>query len=825
MCLSLIGFHQLGLLIGRSSTASQSPSSSSFSAAAATASGASRDLLFALVPTPKAPGAAAPVAGGTERSGSDSREWRHVDGDWVAEHALQVSRLLLGGMGVLGVYAFCSDAAYSNAAPSLLQALRSLAASLSPPASLTALLPPPPTDLILLHISSFSRRFSARSVATSSPATSATMSPCDFKLAAIPSPILVSSTLSLHAQVPVISSPSLPPPSSSSSVPPSPPPPPPALSPPSVRAAAASALKHIARQMDGGMAFVDGMLVEGGDVVGGESNLKGGVGKAGKAGGGKGAKGGKKGGGRGGKGGGGKGGEEAASEGGSHVRVDWALPPSWNVPLQDGRFLPFISKILCKSDAITPHQPLNIIPHHASVPIHITWHSSFLPRHHTPPLQTSGAAVPCHAPRPLAKDGHVHGMVPLSGSVLALCLAMPRDPLPCLTSHPSIHVVPTTADAKDGHVHGMVALLGMLCCAQRGEPAGWGGPPVWSPYLPSPHPQRPPHFPLPCSFAFPTHIQDGEEEQAEQGERDEAEGGGKERGAGGELKGNAREGGEEEEKTDKVEEEEETERPLLKGKLHRTPFTRWHLPRRVLLRCSVAGGGGRRGGSEGEEEGEGGLLLADYCEMGERAKRRSGAASCVGWGQWQQQCIPRTTLTYSLLRRLRSHYADPLPLLAPIFPPTGSGGVMQRAVWDGSSGITSASHQTMLTHPLSLHPSSLRQAAEDRCGELCGMAAVADEAMREQGIGVEWEGQVEEGEEEQSGMEGSAAPAAVWLPPGTALAKPHSSTRPGSSGSSDTSAVKGQVGEKGSAGRAVSLLLAVLGVLLALIAALLLALK
>ncbi|CAI7744401.1 unnamed protein product, partial [Closterium sp. NIES-54] len=190
---------ELGLLIGRSSTASQSPSSSSFSAAAATASGASRDLLFALVPTPKAPGAAAPVAGGTERSGSDSREWRHVDGDWVAEHALQVSRLLLGGMGVLGVYAFCSDAAYSNAAPSLLQALRSLAASLSPPASLTALLPPPPTDLILLHISSFSRRFSARSVATSSPATSATMSPCDFKLAAIPSPILVSSTLSLHA--------------------------------------------------------------------------------------------------------------------------------------------------------------------------------------------------------------------------------------------------------------------------------------------------------------------------------------------------------------------------------------------------------------------------------------------------------------------------------------------------------------------------------------------------------------------------------------------------------------------------------------------------
>ncbi|CAI5989169.1 unnamed protein product [Closterium sp. NIES-65] len=619
--------HQLGLLIGRSSIASQSSSSYSSSSAAA-ASGASREILFALVPTPEAPGAAAPVAGSRERSGSDAREWRHVDGDWVAEHALQVSRLLLGGMGVLGVYAFCSDAAYSNATPSLLQALRSLAASLSPPASLAALLPPPPTDLILLHISSFSRRFSARSVATSSPATSAAMSPCDFKLASIPSPILVSSILSLRAQVPVISSPSLPPPSSSSSAPLSPPPPPPTLSPASVRAAAAIAFKQIARQMDGGMAFLDGMMVEGGDVVGGESNTKGGAGKAGKGGGGKGAKGGKKGGGRGGKGGGGKGGEEAASEGGSHVRVDWALPPSWNVPLQDGRFLPFISKIL------------------------------------------------------YAKDGHVHGMVALSGGVLALCLAMPRDPFSRL-----LH------DLKVDAVRSVVSRLDL--------------------------------------------VQDGEEEQAAQGEgRGNGEKRGEGREADGEYNGKARKLGEEE--VEKVEEEGGlTERPLLNGKLHRTPFTRWHLPRRVLLRCSVAGGGGRQGESEGEEEaeGEGGLLLADYCESGE--------------------------------------------------------------------GV---------------------EAAEERCSELCGMAAVADEAVREQGVGVEWEGQVE-GEEEQSGMEGSGARAAVWLPPGTAPAKPHSSTRPGDSGSSDMIALKAGVGEKGSAGRAVSLLLAVLGVLLALLAALVLALK
>ncbi|CAI5489537.1 unnamed protein product [Closterium sp. Naga37s-1] len=658
---------ELGLLIGRSSIASQSSSSSSSSAAAA--SGASREILFALVPTPEAPGAAAPVAGSRERSGSDAREWRHVDGDWVAEHALQVSRLLLGGMAVLGVYTFCSDAAYSNAAPSLLQALRSLATSLSPPASLAALLPPLPTDLILLHISSFSRRFSARSVATSSPATSAAMSPCDFKLAAIPSPILVSSTLSLHAQVPVISSPSLPPPSSSSSLPPSPPPPPPpALSPPSVRAAAASALKQIARQMDGGMAFVDGMLVEGGDVVGGESNTKGGAGKAGKGGGGKGGKGGKKGGGRGGKGGGGRGGEEAASEGSSHVRVDWALPPSWNVPLQDG-----------------------------------------------------------------AKDGHVHGMVALSGSVLALCLAMPRDPF-----YRVLHDLKVNAE-------------------QTRPSAGGGGVPqcTLSTSLSSTPPALSHIFQVDAVRSVVSRldlVQDGEEEQAAQGEGGEnGENRGEGREADGEYNGKARKVGEEEE-VEKVEEEGGlTERPLLNGKLHRTPFTRWHLPRRVLLRCSVAGGGGRRGESEGEEEGEGGLLLADFCELGEGAEVRWGEGAEMRWGEGAE-------------------------------------------------------------------------AAEERCSELCGMAAVADEAVREQGIGVEWEGSLE-GEEEQSGMEGSAACAAVWLPPGTAPAKPHNSTHTDSSGSSDESAVKAGVGEKGSAGRAVSLLLAVLGVLLALVAALVMALK
>ncbi|CAI5954667.1 unnamed protein product [Closterium sp. NIES-65] len=566
--------HQLGLLIGRSSIASQSSSSYSSSSAAA-ASGASREILFALVPTPEAPGAAAPVAGSRERSGSDAREWRHVDGDWVAEHALQVSwlpwqslppchvhkwvvssaslhglrpsspvhpaalqvsrlllggmgvlgvcafvsRLLLGGMGVLGVYAFCSDAAYSNATPSLLQALRSLAASLSPPASLAALLPPPPTDLILLHISSFSRRFSARSVATSSPATSAAMSPCDFKLASIPSPILISSILSLRAQ------------------------------------------------WKGGTLTV-----------------------------------------------------------GSFLSYPRSYSRAWH--------------------GAAVRECAGALPRHALLKLSRVCHSFVFP---LPPLQ---------APR------------------MGMCMAWWRcqgvcwrffSLLPLLSSPtPS----PTTADAKDGHVHGMVALSGGV---------------------------------LALCLAMP-----------------------------------------------------------------RDPFSR---------------------------------LLHD---------------------------LKVRLLTAFFSSRLTSRLAMPQDPFSPVLyglkvdveqarPSAGGGGVPQCTL--------STSLSSTPPCPFTYLPGRCcAQCAEERCSELCGMVAVADEAVREQGVGVEWEGQVE-GEEEQSGMEGSGARAAVWLPPGTAPAKPHSSTRPGDSGSSDMIALKAGVGEKGSAGRAVSLLLAVLGVLLALLAALVLALK
>ncbi|KAG1359583.1 putative protein odr-4 [Cocos nucifera] len=55
-----------------------------------------------------------------------------IDGDWVAEHARQVSRMLLGGMNVVGIYIWASEASFKATTPSILaQAVRLVAQAAS----------------------------------------------------------------------------------------------------------------------------------------------------------------------------------------------------------------------------------------------------------------------------------------------------------------------------------------------------------------------------------------------------------------------------------------------------------------------------------------------------------------------------------------------------------------------------------------------------------------------------------------------------------------------------------------------------------------------
>ncbi|KAF6147373.1 hypothetical protein GIB67_003271, partial [Kingdonia uniflora] len=50
-----------------------------------------------------------------------------IDSDWIAEHARQVSRLLLGGMSVVGVYIWATESLFKNSTVILWQTVKGVA--------------------------------------------------------------------------------------------------------------------------------------------------------------------------------------------------------------------------------------------------------------------------------------------------------------------------------------------------------------------------------------------------------------------------------------------------------------------------------------------------------------------------------------------------------------------------------------------------------------------------------------------------------------------------------------------------------------------------
>lgn len=95
-----------------------------------------------------------------------------IDGDWVAEHARQVSRMLMGGMNVVGVFLWASESAFKATSPSIIsQTVRAVAKAA-----------PWCTDEIderlLIHISFSPSRWACRNCTVGS----SNMRPCDFKM-------------------------------------------------------------------------------------------------------------------------------------------------------------------------------------------------------------------------------------------------------------------------------------------------------------------------------------------------------------------------------------------------------------------------------------------------------------------------------------------------------------------------------------------------------------------------------------------------------------------------------------------------------------------
>ncbi|RID59947.1 hypothetical protein BRARA_F03137 [Brassica rapa] len=98
-----------------------------------------------------------------------------IDCDWVAEHARQVSRMLLGGVKVVGIYVWASDSSFKNSTMILCQAIKAVSDAIRH-------LDPALDEALLVHICYSPRRWNCRTCLLNSSITSSSLRPCDFKL-------------------------------------------------------------------------------------------------------------------------------------------------------------------------------------------------------------------------------------------------------------------------------------------------------------------------------------------------------------------------------------------------------------------------------------------------------------------------------------------------------------------------------------------------------------------------------------------------------------------------------------------------------------------
>ncbi|KAI7730305.1 hypothetical protein M8C21_019898 [Ambrosia artemisiifolia] len=150
-----------------------------------------KGFVLDLVPTPLND-AGAPASwvveskedGGKKKGGSKTKsqsqsnassEVLMVDKEWVAEHARQVSRMLVGGMKVVGIYIWVNESLFKNSTLVLCQTVKGVADAA------------PVRDFgwderLLIHISFSPRRWTCKNCSLSSNITSSSLRPCDFKM-------------------------------------------------------------------------------------------------------------------------------------------------------------------------------------------------------------------------------------------------------------------------------------------------------------------------------------------------------------------------------------------------------------------------------------------------------------------------------------------------------------------------------------------------------------------------------------------------------------------------------------------------------------------
>ncbi|XVE95145.1 hypothetical protein REPUB_Repub02eG0071200 [Reevesia pubescens] len=106
---------------------------------------------------------------------SDTSSSLLIDKDWVAEHARQVSTMIVGGIKVVGIYVWASEAAFKNSIMVLCQTVKGVAEAAS-------CLGDELDERLIIHICYSPRRWTCRNCMLSSNITSSSLPPCDFKM-------------------------------------------------------------------------------------------------------------------------------------------------------------------------------------------------------------------------------------------------------------------------------------------------------------------------------------------------------------------------------------------------------------------------------------------------------------------------------------------------------------------------------------------------------------------------------------------------------------------------------------------------------------------
>ncbi|MED6144844.1 hypothetical protein PIB30_019276 [Stylosanthes scabra] len=137
-----------------------------------------RAFVVDLIPTPNNDSGdpASSISEPEKKKGSKSdTSSLFIDKDWVAEHARQVSRMLVGGMKVVGIYVWISDGAFKNSTIVLCQTVKAVAEA-------APIVETDWDERLLLHICYSPRRWNCRNCSLSSNITSSSLRPCDFKM-------------------------------------------------------------------------------------------------------------------------------------------------------------------------------------------------------------------------------------------------------------------------------------------------------------------------------------------------------------------------------------------------------------------------------------------------------------------------------------------------------------------------------------------------------------------------------------------------------------------------------------------------------------------